>query len=107
MVACPARHRAHGQPALSLLVQKLRWVLAPGTSVAMGPASAETGFVLMLCCSAGIVTFIGTIILAELFSCSSSFDITSDTVMNNLACRSSHPCVGQIYLSSFIQSYSP
>ena len=27
--------------------------------------------------------------------------------MNNLACRSSHPCVGQIYLSSFIQSYSP
>ena len=44
---------------------------------------------------------------AELFSCSSSFDITSDTVMNNLACRSSHPCVGQIYLSSFIQSYSP
>ena len=35
---------------------------------------------------------------AELFSCSSSFDVTSDTVMNNLACRSSHPCVGQIYL---------
>lgn len=42
----------------------------------------------------------------ELLRCFSSFDITSDAVMNNPVPMSLHPYVGPIYLSGFIQSYS-
>ena len=47
-------------------------------------------------------------LLLNCSSCSSPFDVTSDTVMSNLACRSviSSLC-WRIYLSSFIQSHSP